>query len=68
MVERHSSQAQSGVGVHVEDRRSGGGRGRERGIARNLGVAGGCPFLMVKTPVNHTQKGAPIWGGSSCGG
>ena len=47
-----------GVGVHVEDRHSGGGRGRKTGIARNLGVAG-CPFLMVKMPVNQTLKGAP---------
>ena len=51
----------------MEDRQSGGGRGRKRGFARNLGVAGGCPFLMMKTPVSHTQKGTPFGGGNSCG-
>ena len=43
----------------VEDRHSGGGRDRKRGLARNLGVAWGCLFFMVKTPVNHMQKGTP---------
>ena len=43
----------------VEDRRSVGGRGRKRVFARNVRVAWGCPYLMVKTPVNYTQKGAP---------
>ena len=39
MVKRPSSQTQEGtpygVGVHVEDRHSGGGRDRKRGTARN---------------------------------
>ena len=65
LCERHSGQAQKGtpygVGVHVKDRHSGGGRGRKRGIARNLGVAWGRPFFMVKAPVKHTQK-APHMG------
>ena len=42
----------------VEDRHSVGGRGRKRGLARNVSVAWGRPFLMVKTPVNYTQTGA----------
>ena len=30
----------------VDDRHSGGGRGRKRWLVRNLGIAWGCPFLI----------------------